>query len=86
VNNACQAAVVRGYLAPGTWIGPQIVLSPTVGLYPGNPVPAGYKTMAAQYNTQSPANRAARQAMPIYCAVTPAGAVHSVAIGVYVAL
>jgi hypothetical protein len=86
VNNACQAAVVRGWLAPGTWDGPQIVISSTQALYPGDAVPAGYKTMAPQYNTQSPANRAARQAMPIYCAITPAGAVHSLAIGVYVSL
>jgi|SRR5580700_614158 hypothetical protein len=86
VNQACQAAVVRGYLAPGTWDGPQIVISSTVGIYPGDPVPAGYKTMAPNYSTQSPANRQARQAMPIYCAITPAGAVHSLAIGVYVSL
>ena len=84
VNQACQAAVTRGYIGPGTWTGPSIVLSPSQSLVSGDPLPAGYVSLAPSYATQTPANRAARQAMPIYTAIIEAGAVHSLVVGVYV--
>jgi len=79
INTACDQAVNIGFLAPGIWNGVQIL-----NLQPGNPVPKGYLTQAPSVNTLTTAQRTARQAPPIYVAVTEAGAVHSVLIGVYV--
>ncbi len=80
VNQACQAQVITGYLAPtNNWQGPQII-----NLAPGDPLPLGYLSQAYPYSTQSTANKNARQAMPIYCAVNEAGAVHSLTIGLFI--
>lgn len=79
VNQECDLAVQIGYLAPGTWTGVTII-----NLDSGDPLPLGYLAQAYPYNTQLPAARAARQAMPIYLAVCEAGAVQSILIGVYV--
>lgn len=79
VNQACQAAVDRGFLAGGIWHGVQILK-----LLPGDPVPAGFLVQSPLYATQSSSDRQARKAMPIYAAVLESGAVHSVIIGVYV--
>lgn len=79
VNQACQAAVSRGFIAPGVWGGVTIL-----NLTNGDSVPAGYLSQSPPYSTQSPANRQARQSMPIYVAIIEAGAVNFVLIGVYV--
>lgn len=79
VNQACQAAVARGFIAPGIWEGVTIL-----NLANGDNVPAGYLSQSPPYSTQSQTNRAVRQAMPIYVAIIEAGAVNFVLIGVYV--
>lgn len=79
VNQACEAARVRGFLAGGVWRGVQII-----NLFPGDPIPNGYLSQAFPYSTQSQADREERKAMPIYTAIIEAGAVHFVTIGVYV--
>jgi hypothetical protein len=81
-NQACQQMVNIGYLAPGTYEGIQSVLS----LDPGDPLPAGFLCQAYPFSTQSAANKAARQAMPIYIVINESGAVQSVTIGVIVNL
>jgi hypothetical protein len=85
VNQAGAAAVVSGYLAPGTWEGPNLLVgSNGTGLATGNPLPSGFLALSPPYNTQTPAAKAARQAMPIYFAINEAGAVHSVVMGIYI--
>lgn len=79
VNMACQSAVDRGFIAPGTWQGVTIL-----NLSTGDNLPAGYLAQSPAYATQSPANRQARQAMPVYVAIIEAGAVEFVLIGVTV--
>ena len=79
VDGANSRAASRGFIAPGIWTGAQIL-----NLVSGTALPNGYLSQSAAYSTQSPANRQARQAMPIYVAIIEAGAVHSVMIGVYV--
>ncbi len=79
VNQAGQQAATIGFLAPGTWEG-QTVLN----ISSGTPIPLGYLAVSPKYSTQTPANRQARQSMPVYMLITEAGAVHSVLIGVYV--
>lgn len=79
INNACTQAVTVGFLAPGVWNGVQIL-----NLSPGQVVTAGYLTQAPPVSSLTPAQRTARQSPPIYVAITEAGAVHSVIIGVYV--
>jgi hypothetical protein len=83
VNQACNAAVISGYLATGgTYEG----IQPIITLEPGSPLPAGYLAQAYPFSTQSAANHAARQAMPIYVVINEAGAVQSVVIGVLINL
>jgi hypothetical protein len=79
VNGACERAVSRGFIAPGTWLG-QTVLNLTSGA----PLPKGYLTQAQSLALQSSGDRAARKAMPIYVALNEAGSMHSITIGVYV--
>lgn len=79
VNQACDAAVSRGFLAPGEWKGPHIL-----NLYYGDTLPNGYLVQSEPYSRQSVADRQARKSMPIYIAVKLAGAVHEIVIGVYV--
>lgn len=79
VNQACEASRIRGFLAGGPWAGAQIL-----NLLPGNTLPLGYLSQSPPYSTQSQADRDARKAMPIYTAIIPAGAVHSIVIGVFV--
>jgi hypothetical protein len=79
VNQACQAARVRGFISPGVWKGVQIL-----DLLPGDPLSAGYLSQSPSFATQSPADRAARKAMPIYTTIIESGAAHSVAIAVIV--
>jgi hypothetical protein len=79
VNQACERARARGFLAGGNWTGP-IVLN----LNPGDSVPTGYICQSPSYSTQSTSDRQARKAVPIYCSILEAGAVQSLTIGVYV--
>jgi hypothetical protein len=79
VNQACDEAFVRGFLGPGVWKGVQII-----NLKTGDTLPRGYSAQSYPYSTQSPSDRQARKAMPIYVAIVEAGAVHSIVIGVYV--
>jgi hypothetical protein len=79
VNNSCANLASIGYIAPGVWSGVKIL-----ALSPGDPVPLGYKNQAQPYSAQSAGDRAARKAMPIYCAIIEAGAVHSVLVQVNV--
>jgi hypothetical protein len=80
INTACQAAVVTGYLAPGTYEGAQ----PILNLQPGDPMPAGYVTQALPFSQQSTTARQARQSMPLYVVVNEADAIQSATIGVYI--
>jgi hypothetical protein len=79
VNVAAQAQVTRGYLAGGTWLGPQIL-----NLSSGDPLPNGYLTQSPSYATQSQADKNARKSMPIYLAIIEAGSVQSIVVGVYI--
>jgi hypothetical protein len=83
VNEACQAAVGTGYLAPGTYEG----ILPVVNLDPGDPMPAGYVSQAAYPWAQAaPSLKSSRQAIPIYTVINEAGAVQSVVVSVLVNL
>lgn len=84
-NTACQLMTNIGFLADGTWQGLTINI-PGVQLTPGQAIPNGYLNQAQPYAQQSSSDRAAGKAMPIYCAVTTAGAVQSLVIGVYTQL
>jgi hypothetical protein len=77
-NSACDAAVTRGFLAPGTWTG-----EPVLNLNTGDTIP-GYVVQAETVASQSQADREARKAPPIYVSIKEAGAIHSVTIGVFV--
>ena len=79
VNQAADTAVTVGFLGPGVWSGPTIL-----NLSSGDVLPNGYLTQAQTLASQSTADRAARKAPSIYLAIKPAGAVHSVIVGVYV--
>jgi hypothetical protein len=80
-NNACANSALIGFLAGGTWEGAQVL-----NLDTGDALPSGYLNQAQPYSQQSAGDRAAGKAMPIYCAITTAGAVQSLLIGVYTQL
>ena len=84
-NQACALLANIGFIAPGTWQGRTLSAGSTT-LEQGDALPLGYLNFSAPYSQQSSGNRAAGQAMPIYCAITSAGAVQSVLIGVNVQL
>lgn len=77
VDAACASIAAMGYLGPGVWTG-----APILNLQTGQSLPQGYLNQAPSFATQSSGNRAARQAMPIYCAILEAGAVDSVLVQV----
>lgn len=79
INQACDQAVSVGFLAPGTWRGVNIL-----GLKTGDTLPKGYLVQAQALADQSDADRQLRKSVPLYVAITEAGAVHSLVIGVYV--
>jgi len=79
VNQACEAARIRGFIAGGTWEGVQIL-----NLTAGQTLPNGYLAQSPAYATQLASNRALRQSMPVYVAIIEAGAANCVIIGVYV--
>jgi hypothetical protein len=79
VNGACNRALSRGFIAPGTWNG-QTVLNLTAG----TAMPKGFLVQADTFTNQSAGDRADRKAMPIYVSICEAGSTHSITIGVYV--
>jgi hypothetical protein len=84
-NSACAQSAAIGFLADGIWTGVSISI-PGVQLTAGQAIPGGYLNQAQPYAQQSVNDRDAGKAMPIYCAVTSAGAVQSLLIGVYAQL
>lgn len=78
-DNACELAVARGFIAPGTWTGTTVL-----NLRYGDTLTKGYLSQSQSYSEQSTADREARKSMPIYVAIKEAGAVHQVVCGVYV--
>jgi hypothetical protein len=84
-NQACTKSQGIGFLADGTWEGVTINI-PGVQLTAGQAIPGGFLNQAQPYSQQSTEARDAGQAMPIYCAITTAGAVQSLLIGVYAQL
>jgi hypothetical protein len=81
VDAACSNMASIGYIAGGVWEG-----APVLGLKIGQALPLGFLDQAQPYALQSAGDRAARKAMPIYCAIIEAGAVHSVVVQVNVQL
>ena len=84
-NNGCTVLANIGFLATGTWEGVTINI-PGVSLTPGQAITGGFLVQAQPYSQQSSADRDAGKAMPLYIAVTTAGAVQSLVIGVYTQL
>jgi hypothetical protein len=84
-NDACDTAVNIGFLAGATWNGVTFNIA-GVSLTDGEALPSGYKNQSQPYSAQSANDRAAGKAMPIYSAITTAGAVQSLLIGVYTQL
>lgn len=87
-NQACALLASIGFLAGGVWAGAALPI-PSINnpaLTTGQALPLGYLNVSASYATQSAGDRAAGKAMPIYCAITTAGAVQSLLIGVYTQL
>jgi len=76
---ACELAVTRGHLAPGTYTG-----VPFLNLNTGDALPNGYIIQTTPLADQSPADRALRKAVPFYVTIKEAGAVHSITIEVIV--
>lgn len=81
INDPLEDAVTTGYIAPGIWRG-----GPFVSLSKGDALPTGYLVMTEPLIDQSDADRAARKAPKIYIAITPAGAIESVAISLNVSI
>jgi len=79
INQACDLAVNRGFLAPGKWTGQNIL-----NLKYNDILPKGYLVQAEAINDQTDADRQARKSPNIYVCIKEAGAMHSVIIGVYV--
>jgi hypothetical protein len=72
VSSRLEQAVTNGLVAPGVWTGPDIG-----AIDSGDTLAKGYYVFAAPVATQSSADRAARKAPVIQCAIKLAGAVHS---------
>lgn len=79
VSAAAQQSRQIGFISPGTWEGVQIIK-----LVAGDTLPSGFLAQAFPYATQSPSDRAARKAMPIYLAIIESGAVSFITIGIFV--
>lgn len=79
IDAACDAAVNRGFLSPGTWSGQQLL-----NLLAGSPLPKGYLNQSQSLALQSQGDKDARKAMPIYSAIIEARSMHSLTIGVSV--
>ena len=79
ITPACEEALRVGFLAPGKWLGENIL-----ELEYGDTLPKGYVIQSEPIADQSEADRAARICPPVYVCVKEAGAIHSCTIGVYV--
>lgn len=79
-NGCCDAAVKRGFLAPGVWTEDDVL-----DVARGDTLPDGYAVQAEPVASQSTDNKKLRVCPPIYACVITAGAIHSVAIKVIVA-
>lgn len=78
-ESICSQGVINGLLAPGIWN------SGGFGqLRQGDLLAKGFYVWSASFNTQDPADRAARHSMPIQIAAKLAGAIHDVAVTVNV--
>lgn len=73
INQRLEQAVVNGLVAPGVWNAPGFG-----ALNQGDTLSTGYYTYAPPVATQSQADREARKAPVIQCAIKLAGAVHFV--------
>lgn len=75
----CGQGVVNGLLAPGVW---------NAGgfgqITQGDFLPKGFYVYSPSFNTQAPADRAARRSMPIQIAAKLAGAIHDINVTVNV--
>lgn len=71
VNQSLDQGVTNGLIAAGVWKG-----DPVGVLNSGDTLPMGYYTYAPSVDTQSQAERDARRAPVIQCAIKLAGAVH----------
>ena len=76
---ACELAVTRGHLGPGTYTG-----IPFLNLKTGDALPNGYLIQSQALSTQSVSDRALRKAVPFYITIKEAGAVHSITVEVLV--
>jgi hypothetical protein len=76
---ACELAVTRGHLGPGTYTG-----IPFLNLATGDALPNGYVIQSTSLADQSAADRALRKAVPFYITIKEAGAVHSITVQVMV--
>lgn len=85
---ACQLLSQIGFISGGTWEGQTIPIpsSNNPALSNGQSLPTGFIVFSAPYSQQSPADRAAGKAMPIYVCIITAGAVQSLSIAVYTQL
>lgn len=84
VNQACDTMRSIGFIFPAAWSGVPINLGGRIALNTGDPLPNGYVALSAPYSTQLAVDRQARKAMPIYVALTEAGSVHSLLVGINV--
>lgn len=84
-NNAGTTMQGIGFLAEALWTGASISI-PGVDVENGQAIPGGFLNLAQPYAQQSPSDRDAGKAMPIYSFITTAGAVQSLLIGVYTQL
>jgi hypothetical protein len=79
VDQACSDMALIGYIGPGNWTGPAV----PPGLVTGQALPMGYMNQSLPYSSQSPADKAARKAMPILCSIIEAGSAETVQVQVY---
>lgn len=79
LQKACNLALTRGHLGPGTYTG-----IPFLNLNTDDAMPNGYVIQSGLLSEQSSADRALRKAVPFYITIKEAGAVHSMTIEVIV--
>lgn len=84
-NNAGQTMANIGFLSGAIWNGASLNI-PGLTVTNGQAIPSGFLNLAQPYSQQTPSDRDAGKAMPIYSFITTAGAVYSLAIGVFTQL
>ena len=82
---ACNLLATIGFLSGGIWDGLSFLI-PGVQVTNGQAIPLGYLVLAQPYSQQSPSDRAAGKAMPLYIFIITSGATLSLAISVNVEL